>query len=83
MTGTRAIEALLANVFVFEGRIVEPAHSETRWLLLGQDGRHRRLALIFTRRGDKLRPISCRHVRTKEKKRYEEALEKSLEDQGT
>ena len=35
---------------VFAGRIVAPAYDEPRWLVLGQDGRERRLALVLTRR---------------------------------
>jgi hypothetical protein len=42
------------------GLIAEPAHDEPRWLLLGETNVRRRLALIFTRRGNQLRPISCR-----------------------
>jgi uncharacterized DUF497 family protein len=52
------VETLLAKPFVFEGRIIEPVHAESRWLVLGEDGRGRRLAVVFTRRGAKLRPIS-------------------------
>jgi uncharacterized DUF497 family protein len=33
----------------------------------------RRAALIFARRGDKLRPISCRAMRKKEKEAYDAA----------
>ena len=59
----------------FAGRIIEPTHDERRWLLLGQDDRGRTLALIFTRRRDRLRPVSCRPMRRKEKKLYEKAVE--------
>jgi uncharacterized DUF497 family protein len=59
---------------VFGGRIVEPAHDEPRWLVLGQDDKRRRLALVLTRRGDRLRPISCRPMRRKERATYEEAI---------
>ncbi len=70
------VEATLEHPALFEGRIVEPVHEEPRWLLLGQDNSGRRLALIFTRRGDRLRPVSCRSMRSGERKRYEEALKK-------
>ena len=53
------------------GRIVEPAHDEPRWLLLDTLASGREVALIFTRRGDLLRPISCRSMRKKEKESYE------------
>ena len=51
----------------------EPAHGEPRWLVLGEDAAGRRLALVFTRRGNRLRPISCRAMRGKEKALYEKA----------
>jgi uncharacterized DUF497 family protein len=52
------IESILAGPILFAGRIVEPAHPEPRWLVLGQDRGGRRLALIFTRRGNRLRPVA-------------------------
>lgn len=66
------IESLLLEHIVFEGEIIEPAHDEKRYLILGRDWNGRLLALIFTRRGHKLRPISCRPMRRKERERYEE-----------
>ncbi len=69
------IEAVVAVLPVFVGRIVEPTHDEPRWLLLGQDARGVRLALVFTRRGDRLRPISCRRMRRNERRLYEEACQ--------
>jgi uncharacterized DUF497 family protein len=67
------IRALVGGDFYFAGRIVEPVHTERRWLALGEDAAGRRLALIFTTRGDRLRPISCRMMRRKERTLYEEA----------
>jgi uncharacterized DUF497 family protein len=69
------IEGMFRTRTVFLGRIVEPAHDEDRWLLLGQEPGGRRLALIFTRRGEQLRPISCRSMRANEGKVYEKACE--------
>jgi uncharacterized protein len=69
------VEEILRHPILFAGRIIEPAHDEPRWLLLGRDDRGRALALIFTRRRDRLRPVSCRPMRRKEKKLYEEAVE--------
>lgn len=69
------IESLLQQPILFAGRIVEPSHEEPRWLLLGQAADGRRLALIFTRRGDRLRPISCRAMRKKERRLYDEAID--------
>jgi uncharacterized DUF497 family protein len=71
---TADIEGLLDAPMVFAGRIVEPAHDEPRWLLLGSDPRGRRLALIFTRREGRLRAISCRRMRPKEENVYENAI---------
>jgi len=59
------IEAMLRHPLLFAGRIVEPSHSELRWLMLGATAAGRHLALIFTRRGEKLRPISGRPMRRK------------------
>ena len=76
---TGDVEAMFQHPILFGGRIIEPAHEETRWLALGQDDRGRRLTLIFTRRGDRVRPISCRPMRRKERKLYEEAVTESNE----
>jgi uncharacterized DUF497 family protein len=70
------VQALIAGDFYFAGRIAEPAHDEPRWLALGEDATGRRLALVFTKRGDRLRPISCRMMRRKERTLYEKARRK-------
>lgn len=67
------IQALVGAEFYFAGRIVEPVHPERRRLALGEDAAGRRLALVFTRRGNRLRPITCRAMRPKERALYEEA----------
>ncbi|MHB8420929.1 MAG: BrnT family toxin [Myxococcales bacterium] len=69
------IEAVVTVLPAFVGRIVEPAHSEPRRLLLGQDPRGRPLALVLTRRGDLLKPISCRPMRRNERRLYEQACQ--------
>jgi uncharacterized DUF497 family protein len=69
------VEELLNQPLVLAGRIVEPAHDEPRWLLLGSSAAGRRLALIFTRRLNKLRPVSCRPMRRKERELYEDAIQ--------
>lgn len=71
------IESIFEKPIVFAGRIVEPEHAERRWLLLGQDANRRFLALVFTRRGNLLRPISCRAMRRGERKFYETHIEES------
>ncbi len=67
------VETLLEQPVLLAGRIVQPTHDEPRWLLLGRDDNGRPLALVFTRRGDRLRPISCRPMRRTERQVYEEA----------
>jgi len=47
--------------------------SETNYLLLGVTSGGRHAALIFTRRGEKLRPISCHAMRNREKDAYDAA----------
>ena len=70
------VESLFVRTFFLAGRIVEPVHDEPRWLLLGESDAGRRLALIFTRRGDRVRPISCRPMRQDEKRIYDDAKAK-------
>ena len=62
------VEEMLSHTFHFAGRIVRPG--EPRWLLLGH-AREKCWALIATRRGPLLRPISFRRQRPKEEKWYE------------
>lgn len=70
---TLDVESIFTSPVLFAGRIVEPEHDEARYLLLGITPTGRRAALIFTRRGDKLRPISCRAMRKGEKEAYDAA----------
>jgi hypothetical protein len=67
------VESMFRQAVFLAGRIVRRAHDEPRWLLLGVTMDGRRAALIFTRRGDQLRPISCRAMRTNEKEAYDAA----------
>jgi len=66
------LESIFFQPYLFAGRIVEPVHDEWRGLILGKSANGRRLALIFTRRGNQVRPISCRSMRKEEQKLYEE-----------
>jgi uncharacterized DUF497 family protein len=61
--------------YIFAGEIIEPAHTEWRGLILGQGDSGRAVALIFTRRGEKLRPISCRPMREGERRLYEASIQ--------
>ena len=65
------MESVFWQSYVFAGRIVEPAHSEWRGLILGQTAQGQRVALIFTRRGEKVHIISCRAMRPAERRLYE------------
>src|SRR3989344_762609 len=67
------IESIFENEHGFAGRISEPAHAEWRGLILGQSNTGKLLALIFTRREDRIRPISCRPMRKLEAKKYHES----------
>ena len=70
------VEAMLQHPVLLAGRIVEPSHEEPRWLLLGASDDKRPLALVFTKRGERVRPISCRKMRRKERALYEETIAK-------
>jgi uncharacterized DUF497 family protein len=68
---TTDVESIFDGPLLFVGRIVEPEREEARYLLLGITSAGRRAALIFARRGNKLRPVSCRAMRKKEKEAYD------------
>jgi uncharacterized DUF497 family protein len=70
---TADVESVFDAPLLLAGRIVEPAHEEMRYLLLGVTSDGRRAALIFAVRGDRLRPISCRAMRENEKEAYDAA----------
>lgn len=70
---TADVESVFGGLLLFAGRIVEPKHAEARYLLLGVTGDGRHASLIFCRRGDELRPISCRAMRRNEKEEYRAA----------
>ncbi len=67
------VESIFTSPVLFAGRIVEPVSSEKRYLLLGVTADGRYAAVVFTRRGEKLRPISCRAMRRKEKETFDAA----------
>jgi uncharacterized DUF497 family protein len=67
------VDSLLDAPVLLAGRIVEHAHEEPRCLPLGVTVEGRSAALVFARRGEKLRPISCRAMRKKEKEAYDAA----------
>ncbi len=72
------IESVLRqSKYIFAGQIIDPPHAEWRGLILGLTENGKPTALIFTRRGDKIRPISCRPMRKNEWRLYEETIEKN------
>ena len=65
------------QVFFHEPLLIapDPRHSkvEERWAAWGQTAEGRTLAIVFTRRGDRIRPLSARDMNRKERQRYAEA----------
>jgi uncharacterized DUF497 family protein len=68
---TDEAESIYLQPIVFGGLIVEPAHNEARWIMFGVTETGRHMTIVFTRRGNELRPISCRAMRVKEAAAYE------------
>src|SRR5687768_6102446 len=74
------VEQIFSHSYVFFGRVIEPAHEEPRWVLLGRNDEGRKLTLVFTRRENRLRPISCRSMRRNERIAYGQEI--GDEDEG-
>ena len=55
----------------------DPDHSidEERFVALGFSAHRRLLVVVYTRRGERIRIISCRKATTKERRVYEEGKE--------
>ena len=68
------IESMMDGITLLAGRIIEPDRGEPRWLLLGTSAAGAPLALVFARRGNSLRPISCRAMRKSERRLYGKAV---------
>jgi uncharacterized DUF497 family protein len=68
------IESMIDGITLLAGRITEPDRDEPRWLLLGTSAAGAPLALVFARRGNSLRPISCRAMRKSERRLYGKAV---------
>src|SRR5579863_7635215 len=54
----------------FFGTIVQSKANEWRGCILGQSEKEHLLTLIFTRRGERVRPICCRYMRPDERRLY-------------
>jgi hypothetical protein len=72
----RVSPAECEQVFFNEPLVVaeDAAHSgaEQRWAAWGRTAEGRTLAVVFTLRGDRIRPISAREMNRKERRRYAE-----------
>ena len=55
--------------------IEDPAHplGEERFVIIGESARGRRLVVVFTERGDRIRIISAREATSREARDYEQA----------
>ena len=69
------VTSLFHSKVVLLGQIIEPEQEEPRWIALGLTATSRHVTLVFTRRGDCLRPISCRAMRRNERRLYEGSSE--------
>jgi len=67
------VNTLHLSPVVFAGEIAEPFYGETRYLLLAQLLSGKQVAMVFTRRGEELRPISVRAMRKNERRIYAQA----------
>jgi uncharacterized DUF497 family protein len=65
------------QVFFHEPLLIAPdprhSHVENRWAAWGRTAEGRTLAIVFTLRGDRIRPLSARDMNRKERQRYDEA----------
>jgi uncharacterized protein len=62
------------QVFFGEPLIIAPdlrhSNTEARWAVWGRTAEGRALAVVFTLRGDRIRPLSARDMNRKERRRY-------------
>jgi uncharacterized DUF497 family protein len=74
------VESLFDSDFVVGGRIQPPEGmewSEARFILYGKTSDGRYMTIVWTIRGSKIRPISCRSMRANEQKNYEEKIKQN------
>ena len=67
------VESVFYDSFLFMGKIVEPPDknwNEDRYAILGRNKNNRTLAVVWTVRDGRVRPITCRGMRENEKKSY-------------
>ncbi len=67
------------QVFFHEPLLIIPddghSRAERRWAALGRTSEGRTLTVIFTLRGELIRPLSARPMSRKERRRYAQTLE--------
>jgi uncharacterized DUF497 family protein len=77
LTRHRVTPGECEQVFFHEPLLIapDPRHSnvENRWAAWGRTAEGRTLAIVFTLRGDRIRPLSARDMNRKERQRYAEA----------
>lgn len=67
------VEEIFDGDFVFGGRLVMPEDqewNEERYIIFGETAAGREVSLFWTRRGTKIRPITCRSMRHGERNDY-------------
>lgn len=76
-TTVEKVESILDGTFILGGRIIPPdgtEWNEERFILYGRADDGRKFTIIWTIRGNKIRPISCRRMQTNEIKIYEQRV---------
>ena len=71
----KGVEKLFTSEAALLGKLApnpDDSWGEDRFLMVGRDGRAKLHSIIFTIRGDKVRPISVRRSRKHEEERYQE-----------
>lgn len=75
------IEEFFDSDFVFVGRLLETETlkwNENRYAIFGETLSGRWMTIIWTIRGNSIRPISCRSMRPNEEKEYERRRRKKV-----
>ncbi len=71
------VESIFNGDFVLGGKIKPPEGvdwSEDRFVLYGKTSDGKYMTIVWTIRGSKIRPISCRSMRVNEQKNYQEKV---------
>lgn len=71
------VESIFLSPILFGGYVVPPdglQWDENRYILFGSTHNNKKLALIWTKRNDSIRPITCRSMRENEKKQFDKEI---------